>query len=121
MRAIDEEYLKHPFYGRRRMTVAMRTQGFLLGEKKVRTAIRKMGLEAIYPKPYLNTMNKEHKKFPYLLRDLLIDHPNQAWAADITYVPMSRAFGYLFCNHRLVQPTRHLLGTLQLPGYGFLH
>jgi putative transposase len=96
MRAIDEEYLKHPFYGRRRMTIAMRERGFLVGQKKVRSAMQKMGLEAIYPKPNLSTSNKEHKKFPYLLRDLIVDRPNQAWAGDITYIPLRIGFGYLF-------------------------
>jgi putative transposase len=96
MRAIDEEYLEHPYYGRRRMTIAMQKQGFIAGQTVVRTAMRMMGLEAIYPKPNLSLGNKKHKKFPYLLRDLIIDHPNQAWAADITYIPLPTGFGYLF-------------------------
>ncbi len=96
MRAIDEEYLQHPYYGRRRMTVAMRAQGFFVGQKRIRTAMQVMGLEAIYPKPNLSVANRAHKKFPYLLRNLIIDHPNQAWAADITYIPLIAGFGYLF-------------------------
>lgn len=78
MRAIDEEYLAHPFYGRRRMTIVMKQQGFLVGEKKVRTAMQVMGLEAIYPKPNLSTADKEHKKFPYLLRNVTVNRPDQA-------------------------------------------
>ena len=96
MRAIDEEYLLHLFYGRRRMTIAMRKRGFDVGPKKIRTAMRTMGLEAIYPKPNLSTPNKKHKKYPYLLRNLEITRPNKAWAADITYIPMGIGFGYLF-------------------------
>ena len=96
MRAIDEEYLQHPYYGRRRMTIAMKMQGFFVGQTRVRTAMQMMGLEAIYPKPNLSAANREHKKFPYLLRDLVVDHPNHAWAADITYIPMPTGFGYLF-------------------------
>lgn len=96
MRAIDEEYLRHPFYGKRRMTVAMRAQGFMVGSKKIRSLMRKMGLEAIYPKPNLSTPCREHKKFPYLLRDRVIDQPDQAWAGDITYIPLTNGFGYLF-------------------------
>lgn len=96
MRAIDEEYTNHPYYGRRRMTVAMRSRGFVVGQKRIRTAMRTMGLEAIYPKPHLSAGNKEHKKFPYLLRGLVIERPDQAWAADITYVPLTKGFGYLF-------------------------
>ena len=96
MRAIDEEYLKHPFYGRRRMTLAMRKQGFDVGEKCVRNAMVLMGLEAIYPRPNLSRPNKKHKKYPYLMRHLKVSRPNQAWAADITYIPLSKGFGYLF-------------------------
>lgn len=96
MRAIDEDYLQHPFYGRRRMTIAMRAKGFLVGQTRIRTAMQTMGLEAIYPKPNLSRANKEHKKFPYLLRNLIEDHPNHAWAGDITYIPMPTGFGYLF-------------------------
>ena len=55
-----------------------------------------MGFEAIYPKPNLSIANKEHKKYPYLLRNLVVDRPNQAWAGDITYIPMPKGFGYLF-------------------------
>jgi putative transposase len=96
MRTIDKEYLVHPYYGRRRMTIAMRGQGFHVGTKRVRTAMQMMGLEVIYPKPNLSAANKEHKKFPYLLRNLVVDHPDQAWAGDITYIPLPGGFGYLF-------------------------
>jgi putative transposase len=96
MRAIDEEYLKHPHYGRRSMTWAMRDRGFLVGEKHVRTLMQTMGLEAIYPKPNLSVANQEHKKFPYLLRGMVVDQPDQVWAADITFVPLQNGFGYLF-------------------------
>jgi putative transposase len=96
MRAIDEEYLEHPYYGKRRMTLAMVDRGFFVGRKKVRTAMQMMGLEAIYPKPNLSAGNKNHKKFPYLLRDMNISRPNQVWSADITYIPLPTGFGYLF-------------------------
>lgn len=96
MRSIDRQYLKTPFYGRRRMTVEMRKLGFRVGQKKIRTAMQLMGLEAIYPKPQLSAGDKGHKKFPYLLRNLIVNRPNQAWAADITYIPLSIGYGYLF-------------------------
>lgn len=96
MRAIDEEYLEHPYYGKRRMTVAMKKRGFFVGVKKVRMAMQLMGLEAIYPKPHLNISNKEHKKYPYLLRGANICRPDQVWAGDITYVPLVHGFAYLF-------------------------
>lgn len=96
MRAIDEQYLKTPFYGRRRMTIEMQKQGFFVGGKRIKTAMRKMGLEAIYPKPNLSKSNHEHKKYPYLMRNMVVDHVDQAWAADITYLPLHGGFGYLF-------------------------
>jgi putative transposase len=96
MRAIDAQYMQTPFYGRRRMTITMKQQGFCVGQKRVRTAMGIMGLEAIYPKPHLSIGNKEHKKYPYLLREEQICRPNQVWAADITYVPVMDGFGYLF-------------------------
>ena len=96
MRAIDEEYLEHPHYGRRSMTWAMQDRGFAIGQKKVRTLMQTMGLEAIYPKPNLSAANKTHKKYPYLLRNVIVNKPDQAWAADITYVPLEKGFGYLF-------------------------
>lgn len=96
MRAIDEQYLKTPFYGRRRMTIAMQSQGFFVGQKRVRTAMQFMGLEAIYPKPNLSAGNKDHKKYPYLMKNVVVKQPDQAWAADITYIPLRCGFGYLF-------------------------
>ena len=96
MRAIDKQYLKTPFYGRRRMTITMKKQGFFVGQKRIRTAMQFMGLEAIYPKPNLSAGNIAHKKYPYLMRNLTVDHPDQAWAADITYIPLHGGFGYLF-------------------------
>ena len=92
MKAIDKEYLRNPFYGRRRMTLEMRDQGFFVGEKKVRTAMKRMGLEAIYPKPNLSKPHQEHKKYPYLMRSLKVDRSDQAWAADITYIPLQGGF-----------------------------
>lgn len=78
------------------MTITMRAQGFNVGFKGVRSAMQTMGLEAIYPKPNLSKANNEHKKYPYLLRGLKVNHPNQAWAGDITYIPLPLGFGYLF-------------------------
>lgn len=78
------------------MTIEMKRQGFFVGQKRVRTAMQLMGLEAIYPKPNLSAANKSHKKFPYLLRDLVVNRPDHVWAADITYIPMPTGFGYLF-------------------------
>lgn len=78
------------------MTIEMKKRGLFVGQKRVRSAMQTMGLEAIYPKPNLSKANQEHKKFPYLLRDLIVNRPDQAWAGDITYIPLITGFGYLF-------------------------
>jgi putative transposase len=95
MRLIDEQYLKTPFYGSRSMTRYLRRLGYHVNRKPIQRLMRLMGLEAIYPKPKTSQPHPEHKIYPYLLRDLVIDHPNQVWAADITYIPMARGFMFL--------------------------
>ncbi len=95
MRLIDEQYLKTPFYGSRSMTRHLRRLGYRLNRKHIQRLMRLIGLEAIYPKPKTSQPHPEHKIYPYLLRDLVIDHPNQVWAADITYIPMARGFMFL--------------------------
>jgi putative transposase len=96
MNAIDEQYTQTPFYGVLRMTQSLRKDyGFDLNPKRVRRLMRLMGLEAIYPKPSLSKAISSHKKYPYLLRNLVIDHPDQVWATDITYIRMQHGFVYL--------------------------
>jgi len=95
MRLIDEQYLQTPFYGSRRMAVCLQKEGHSVNRKRVQRLMRLMGLEAIYPKPRLSQRAANHKIYPYLLRGLKVDRPNQVWAADITYLPMSRGFMYL--------------------------
>jgi putative transposase len=95
MRLIDEQYLKHPTWGSRSMKHYLRRLGHTINRKHVQRLMRLMGLEAIYPKPKTSRPHPEHKVYPYLLRDLNIERPNQVWAADITYIPMSRGFMYL--------------------------
>ncbi len=70
-------------------------QGYKVNRKRIRRLMRKMGLIALYPKRNLSLANQEHKTYPYLLRDLVIDRPNQVWATDITCIPMARGFAYL--------------------------
>jgi putative transposase len=96
MHRIDEIYMKHPYYGYRRMTTTLREQSFDVNRKRVRRLMRLMGLEAIYPKP--NLSKRLHAKYrrPYLLRGLTIDRPNQVWGIDITYLRMGKGFMYLF-------------------------
>ena len=96
MRLIDREYTRAPFYGYRKMTVRLNRQyGYAINPKRVARLMRKMGLQAVYPRPRTSIPNKEHKKYPYLLRGLEIRRPNQVWATDITYVPMPQGFMYL--------------------------
>ncbi|MBZ0184872.1 MAG: IS3 family transposase, partial [Candidatus Obscuribacterales bacterium] len=95
MRLMDEQYLKTPFYGSRRMTEYLRRSGYSVGRTKVRRLMKLMGLEAIYQKPRTSIASPEHKKYPYLLGGLTIDRPGQVSAADITYIPMARGFLYL--------------------------
>jgi putative transposase len=95
MRLIDEQYLKTPCWGSRSMRNYLRRLGYKVNRKRVQRLMRIMGLEAIYPKPKTSRPHPEHRVYPYLLRNLTIDRPNQVWTADITYIPMSRGFMYL--------------------------
>lgn len=96
MRRLDELYTATPFYGVERMTAALRRDGLGIGHNRVRRLLRQMGLEAIYPKPRLSVPGgPEHRVYPYLLRGLRIDRPNQVWSSDITYIRLSQGFVYL--------------------------
>ena len=95
MRRIDELFLTWPFLGSRRMTALLRAEGQPVNRKRVRRLMRRMGIAALGPKPRTTKPAPGHKIFPYLLRDMVIDRPNQVWAADITYLPLGRGFLYL--------------------------
>jgi len=95
MNRIDEQFTKMPFYGVPKMTAWLRIQGHPVNHKRIRRLMRLMGLETIYPKPKLSKANPEHKKYPYLLKNLVIDHLDQVWCADITYIRMLHGFIYL--------------------------
>lgn len=95
MNLIDEQYTRRPFYGVAKMTAWLRRQGHFVNKKRVRRLMRRMGLEAIYPKPNLSKASPAHKKYPYLLKNLTIDHPDQVWSTDITYIRMQQGFIYL--------------------------
>ncbi len=95
MRLIDEQYMRTPFYGSRRMTQCLQKSGHRVNRKRVRRLMRKMGLEAVYRKPRTSKPSPENKIYPYLLRGVTVDHPDQVWAADITYIPMRKGFLYL--------------------------
>jgi putative transposase len=95
MRRIDELHLVYPFAGSRMLRDLLRGEGVAIGREMVSTMMRRMGLEAIYPRPNLSKAAVGHKIYPYLLRGMTIDRPNQVWAMDITYIPMARGFVYL--------------------------
>jgi putative transposase len=95
MRLIDEQYLKTPFYGSRRMSVWLQKQGYVINRKRVQRLMRQMGIEGLAPGPRTSRPHPEHKIYPYLLRELSINRPNQVWCSDITYLPMPVGFMYL--------------------------
>ena len=95
MRELDEQYMETPFYGSRRMREILIRKGYNINRKRVVRLMKKMGIEAIYPKAKTSISNSLHKKYPYLLKNKKISSPDQAWAADITYVPIEDGFGYL--------------------------
>lgn len=95
MRLIDEEYLRHPFLGSRRMVLWLQSQGCLVNRKKVQRLLGKMGLQGIAPGPRTTVPAAGHQVYPYLLRGLEITRPNQVWCTDITYVPMLQGYLYL--------------------------
>lgn len=95
MRMIDEEYLIAPFNGSRRMAQELKKKGEEINRKRVQRLMRVMGLEAMYPKPKTSVGNKEHYKYPYLLKGLNIIAPNHVWGTDITYIPVEDGYLYL--------------------------
>jgi len=94
MGLIDKQYTTCPFYGSRRIRAWLASQGEVVNRKRVQRLLRLMGLEAIHPKPRLSA-NRNHRVYPYLLRDVAIERVDQVWSADITYVPMPGGFMYL--------------------------
>lgn len=97
MRLIDELYMKCPYYGSRQMARALMRQGYVVSRKRVRRLMKLMDIQAIYQPPRTSISNKEHKIYPYLLKGLAINKPNQVWCADITYILVKRGFLYLVC------------------------
>jgi len=95
MRRLDELHLNYPFAGSRMLRGLLWQQGLEVGRRHIKTLMRRMGIEAIYRKPNTSKPAPGHRIYPYLLRELFITRPNQAWAMDITYIPMARGFIYL--------------------------
>jgi len=95
MNLIDEQFTKAPFYGVDRMTAWLRREAHAVNPKRIRRLMRRMGLEAIYPKKKLSKANSAHKKYPYLLKDVLVATPDEVWSTDITYIRLQHGFVYL--------------------------
>jgi putative transposase len=95
LRLLDEQYTRCPFYGERRMTAWLRTQGYEVNRKRVARLMRELGIAAIYPKPGLSTPGEGHEIYPYLLRDVVVERRDQVWSTDITYIRLAQGFVYL--------------------------
>lgn len=95
MRRIDRQYLETPFYGWPKMTAALRRQGYRVNGKRVRRLMRQMGLQAVQVRKRPATSTPGHRIYPYLLRNVAIERPNEVWCADITFVPMPLGFVYV--------------------------
>ncbi len=95
MRLIDEQFTRAPFYGVRRMTAWLRTQGYEVNPKRVRRLFRRLGLQAIYPRRRIGFSSPGHKLYPYLLEGVKVERPDQIWGADITYIRLAHGFVYL--------------------------
>ena len=95
MRLLDEQYTQTPFYGTRKMTAWLHTEGYPVNRKRITRLLRLMGLEAIYPKPHLSDPAAVSQKYPYLLRNVTIDRLNYVWSTDITSIRLSKGFVYL--------------------------
>ena len=106
-RRIDELFLKYPFYGSCQMVRQLRREGVRAGRHRVRRLMRLMGLEAIYQAPRTSTPHPAHRIYPYVLKGMAIERPNQVWCADITYIPVQRGFLYLVAI--MDWATRHVL------------
>ena len=95
MRLLDEKYTDTPYYGIRRMTAWLQSEGYAVNRKRVARLMRKMGLETLYPKPRLTQLNPAHRIYPYLLRGVAITRVNQVWSTDITFIRLHSGFIYL--------------------------
>lgn len=95
MKEIDRVFTKYPFFGSRQIAAYLRREGIVVGRHRVRRLMAKMGLEAIYKRPRASQPHSQHPVYSYLLRNVVIDRPNQVWCADITFIPVKRGFLYL--------------------------
>ena len=120
MRLIDEQFLKTPFYGSRRMTASLERSGETVNRKRVQRLMAVMGLEALFPRPRTTTAASDARVYPYLLRDRELTHVNEVWSSDITYVPMTAWVHVPDGGDRLVQPVRALVAAVEHAGGAIL-
>ncbi len=133
MRLIDVQFLETPFFGVRQMTGYLRNEGHAVNEKRIRRLMRLIGLMPIYQKPNTSKPAKGHKTYPYLLRGLRVDRPNQVWCVDITYLPLSADCFAIACratdasrvplfggDHGLAHPNGPVMADLKHAGRGLL-
>ena len=92
MRLLDEQYTRTPYYGKRKMVVYLHSQGYTVDRQRVRRLMGMMGLETIYPKPQLSRAGEPSVRYPYLLRDVVVDRRDQVWSCDITYIRLGGCF-----------------------------
>lgn len=92
---LDELYLEMPYYGSRRMTEQLKSEGYMVNRKRIQRLMKEMCMQAIYPVKKLSVGNPEHRIFPYLLKGVQVSEVNHVWSSDITYIPMRRGFLYL--------------------------
>ena len=95
MKRLDQLHMEHPVYGSRRLMVLLEREGVVANRKRVVRLMRKMGLEALFPRRSLSQPGPGHTLYPYLLRGVEVSGPDQVWCADITYIPMASGFMYL--------------------------
>ena len=129
-RLIDEEYTQHPFYGSRKMVVHLFRCGHRVNRKRVQRLMRSMFLAGMAPGPSTSAVHPKHKVYPYLLRGVAVERPNQVWSTDITYIRLARGFALSGGCHGLVLPPGAQLAHQQhhgasvlcgLPGGCFAH
>lgn len=92
---LDEEFTARPFFGTRKLRIQLKKRGYRVNRKKIRRLMRELGLAVIYRKPRLSLPGRGHKIYPYLLRGLAVERPNQVWSSDITYIRLAHGFVYL--------------------------
>jgi putative transposase len=107
MHSIDRIHTEYPFYGFRRIKIALQEYGFYVGKKLVIRLMKKMGIHTIYPKPKTTVPTSDHVKYPYLLRGINIERSNQVWESDITYIAMEK--GYMYLSAIIVVYSRKVL------------